>query len=199
MKRIMNEILSYILTIVVSVIIVLGVREFIMEPFSVEGRSMDYTLADGERLFMFKKANIERFDVVVLPSPTHDTDANGNTKLYIKRVIGMPGDTIEYKDGVLHLNGKATNEPYLTQKESEVTGNFTEDFTLEQVAGSAVVPEGKVFLLGDNRRNSLDGRSFGFVDLSSIRGEADLIYWPLDKVGLLNKYKIDESGQIIQR
>ncbi|MCW6659268.1 signal peptidase I [Aerococcaceae bacterium NML191292] len=199
MKNIFKEVLSYIVTIVVAIGIVFTFRHFIAEPFAVDGRSMDYTLADGQRLFMFKLSKVDRFDVVVLPSPTGDTDAKGNIKLYIKRVIGVPGDTIEYKDDQLHLNGHAVEEPYLAQKQSETNRNFTEDFTLEAITGQTVVPEGKVFVMGDNRQNSLDSRSFGFVNIDDIKGEADFIYWPLNQIGFLDKYKIDEAGNLVPR
>lgn len=199
MKNIAKEILSYIVTLVIVIGIVFTFRHFIAEPFAVEGRSMDYTLADGERLFMLKLNKIDRFDIVVLPAPNGDTDAKGNVKLYIKRVIGVPGDTIEYKDDVLYLNGHAIEEPYLAQKKQETTTNFTDNFTLEGVTGQSVVPEGKVFVMGDNRQNSLDSRAFGFVEIDSIKGEADFIYWPLNQFGFLDKYKIDETGNMVPR
>lgn len=192
-KEWLKELWSYVVTIAVTALIFWGLRTYVVAPVTVSGRSMDYTLADGERMFMFKLNKIDRFDVVVLPAPS---DPN---KLYIKRVIGMPGDTIEYKDDVLYLNGKAIVEPYLAQKESETPGNFTENFTLQEVTGETTVPEGKVFVMGDNRNNSLDGRAIGFTPIEDIVGEADLIIWPFDKFGLLDKYKVDETGNIAPR
>lgn len=190
-NRLVKEVLSWVLTFFVAFVIVWGVQKVFIQPFVVEGHSMDYTLAEGERLFMLKLAKIERFDVVVIEAP------NNPEKMYIKRVIGMPGDTIEMQNDQLILNGQALEEPYLAQKQSEFTGNFTNDFTLEQVAGAAVVPEGQVFVMGDNRQNSLDGRSFGFVSLDSIIGEANLIHWPLNKIGLLDQYNLNEDGTAI--
>lgn len=187
MKKLSKEIISFVVTILISVAIVFGIRHFIAEPVTVDGRSMDYTLQDGERMFMLKLNKIDRFDVVVLPAPT---DAK---KLYIKRVIGLPGDTIAYQNDQLIINGQTVDEPYLAEKQAETTGNFTEDFTLEQVAGEAVVPEGKAFVMGDNRQNSLDGRAFGFVDLETLT-EADFIHWPLNQIGFTEKYQLTENG-----
>ena len=199
-----KEIVDFIVMLAITLVIVLGLRHFVAEPFMVDGHSMDYTLADKERLFMWKLAKIERFDVVVIPAPDGSKDKNGNVKRYIKRVVGLPGDSIEYKNGTLYLNGVATEEPYLAEKVAEYAAArpgqpFTKDFTLEAVAGAKTVPEGKAFVMGDNRQNSLDGRSFGFIDLKSIQGEADVMYWPLNKISLLQKYKLDDAGQIVKR
>ena len=84
------------------------VRLFLIQPVSVDGHSMDPTLADGERLIVLRTAKIDRFDIVVAK------EKEGNkTKEIVKRVIGLPGDTITYKDDVLYVNGKKTDEPYL--------------------------------------------------------------------------------------
>lgn len=164
---------------------------YVAEPFIVDGRSMDTTLESGERLLMLKNNAIERFDVVVFPSPTNPN------KLYIKRVIGIPGDKLEVKDDQLILNGKAMDEPYLKQKQAEIEGDFTFDFTLQNATGKEVIPEGKYFVMGDNRRNSLDSRSFGYIDSDSVIGEADVIHWPFDKMKLLSQYSLNDDGTAI--
>lgn len=191
MKNFLKEVFSTILTL----LIVLGafwvVQKVVVQPFKVEGQSMDYTLANGERMLMWKLADIERFDVVVVQSPVE------SGKMYVKRVIGLPGDTLEVKDDKLILNGQALDEPYLAQKQAEATNNFTKDFTLESITGQTVIPEGKVFVMGDNRQNSLDGRGFGFIGFEDIVGEADMIYWPFNKVGFLTKYKLNDDGTAI--
>ena len=184
----LREIVSLMITMAVML---LGLKVFyyyVAEPFIVQGHSMDATLQDGERLLMMKQNEIERFDVVVFPSPTE------NDKLYIKRVIGIPGDSIAYKDDQLILNDKTMSEPYLEEQASTVTGPFTYDFTLEDVAGTATVPEGKFFVMGDNRRNSLDGRVFGFIDQADIVAEADYIHWPIAEIKALPQYNLNDDG-----
>lgn len=194
MKYILKEIFSTIVMFLVMFLVILGVYKYIAEPFIVDGASMEYTLRSGERLLMLKLNNIDRFDVVIFPAPSDEE------KLYVKRVIGLPGDTIAYENGELMLNGEAMNEPYLAQKESEFDGNFTYDFTLEEITGEITVPEGKLFVMGDNRRNSLDGRRFGFIDADDVLGEADFIHWPLNEFGLLDKYELSEDGtEIVTR
>ncbi|MBR7927712.1 signal peptidase I [Aerococcaceae bacterium zg-ZUI334] len=194
-KAIIREIISTIITFIVVFAIVWGVQKTIVQPFKVDGHSMDYTLQHGERLFMWKLADIERFDVVILKAPSEP-----EKKLYVKRVIGLPGDTVSVKDNQLVLNGKAMDEPYLAEKQAEFPGNFTSDFNLESITGQATIPEGYVFVMGDNRQNSLDGRSFGLIPMDYIIGEADVVMWPLNKVGLLTKYKLnDTQDAIVQR
>ncbi|UUX33621.1 signal peptidase I [Fundicoccus culcitae] len=190
-SSVMREIISTIVTFVVVFVLVWLLRLYVVEPFQVDGRSMDNTLQDGERLVMLKLADIERFDVVVVPPP------NAPEKLYVKRVIGMPGDTIEFRDDMLILNGQPLEEPYLAEMQAQVEGNFTYDMTLEERTGVTQVPEGQIFVMGDNRRNSTDGRSFGFINLEDVRGEADFIHWPLSEFGLLTKYELNADGTAI--
>ncbi|AXY24676.1 signal peptidase I [Suicoccus acidiformans] len=192
-KDTVREIVSTVVWFVLVFLVVLLVRRYIVEPFVVNGGSMEDTLHSGERMVMLKRNEIERFDVVVLPAPDNPRD------LYIKRVIGMPGDTIEVKDDMLILNGQVMDEPYLYEQKAnfEGLGPFTFDFKLEDVAGSATVPEGQVFVMGDNRRNSLDGRSFGFVNIDDLHGEADFVYWPLNNLHLLTKYSLTADGSAI--
>lgn len=193
LNGVVRELISTALTFGLVFLIALGLQKWVVQSIRVDGHSMDYTLEDNERLFLWRLANIERFDVVVLEAPTED-------KLFVKRVIGVPGDTIEYRNDQLILNGQAMEEPYLEQMKSEYSDVFTRDFTLESVTGESVVPEGYVFVLGDNRRNSVDSRTIGFVSLESVLGEADTVYWPLNRVGFLTKYELnDEGSAIIER
>lgn len=187
----LKELVSLLITMAVMLLAMKVFFFYVAEPFIVDGRSMDTTLESGERLLMLKNNQIERFDVIVFPSPTNPD------KLYIKRVIGVPGDRIEYVDDQLVLNGKVMDEPYLKEKQAETQGDFTFDFTLKNATGEEVVPEGKYFVMGDNRRNSLDGRSFGFIDIDSVIGEADVIHWPFDKMKLLTQYNLSDDGTSI--
>ena len=199
-KGIIREIIS---TLIWVAVIFLGIKVFyayVMEPFIVDGRSMEYTLHDGEKMFMMKLNDIERFDVVVFPAPGGPITSDEPQSLYIKRVIGVPGDTVAYQDDQLILNGVQMNEPYLDDMRADVLGNFTGDFQLEEITGSATVPEGQVFVMGDNRRNSLDGRAFGFIDAEDIIGEADYIHWPLSSMRALDQYEMNENQDtIVQR
>lgn len=189
----LREVVSTLITVAVMLLVLKVIFYYVAEPFIVDGRSMDTTLQDGERLLMLKQNEIERFDVVVFPSPTEDN------KLYIKRVIGLPGDTIEYKGDQLILNGQAMTEPYLKELQDQTAGDFTYDFKLKDVTGQEKVPEGMCFVMGDNRRRSLDGRSFGFIKIEDIVGEADVVHWPIDKIHMLDQYVLsDDASQIVK-
>lgn len=192
-KGLIKEIISTLLMVAVIFVVIKGFYGFVMEPFIVDGRSMEATLHDGERMFMLKLTDIERFDIVIFPSPNGESNEKGDPSLYVKRVIGVPGDSISYKDDQLILNGEAIEEPYLQELQSTSMNNFTYDFELEDVAGQAVVPEGYFFVLGDNRRNSLDGRSFGFIEIEEVIGEANYVYWPLNNIRTIQQYQLNET------
>lgn len=208
-KEIIKEVVSFLFYVAVMFIVIRLVFAFVAEPFKVDGRSMEYSLHDGERMFMLKQADLERFDVVVFPDPrtsaqkefleqTNPEEAEEiQVPLYVKRIIGVPGDNLSYENDQLILNGEPLDEPYLEELASEFNGDFTSDFTLYGVTGENVIPEGQVLVLGDNRRNSLDGRAFGLIDIEDIIGEANLIYWPLNQIRLLDQYELSEDGQAI--
>lgn len=148
---------------------------FVFERVLVVGNSMYPTYEDGEKLFLWKFTylfgDVERGDIVVFNATEDDK--------YIKRVIGISGDSIEMKDDILYVNGKVIEENYLNPIYKEDTllnndnfDNFTSDFKLEEITdGVSEVPEGYVFVMGDNRPFSNDSRAIGFVDTKEILGE----------------------------
>lgn len=193
MKRwsyIFKEIASYVLMIVVVFGVVKLTNTYIAAQVKVDGRSMDYSLQDGQRLIVSKFSEPERFDIVVVPAP-EDPE-----RLYVKRLVGMPGDELLFIGDRLIINGVETVEPYLAQKQGETVGNFTRDFTLVEATGSVVVPEGMIFVLGDNRQNSLDSRDFGFLPLDDVFGVAKFSVWPFSTFGKLPDYDLDGTGHI---
>lgn len=149
---------------------------FVFTPVIVSGHSMDPTLQDRERVIAFKNSKVDRFDIVTFPAPDEEKTS------YIKRVIGLPGETVEYKDDQLYIDGKAVNEPYLDQFKSELDNG---EFLTEQNF-SYTVPEGTYFVMGDNRRNSKDSRMIGPITADSISGDVKFSFWPPSKFGLVN-------------
>lgn len=164
---------SWVKVIVIAVIIAAGVRYFLISPVTVNGHSMDPTLHDGEHLFINKVTKPKRFDIIVFPAPD-DTKEE-----YIKRVIGLPGDKIEYKADQLYINGKKYPEKYLNSEKEELAGGFLttisnkENFTMEDIPGSngMTVPKGQLFVLGDNRAISKDSRYIGFIKQKNVLGK----------------------------
>lgn len=177
-----KETLRTVLYFVILAAILIGLRVFVFTPVNVKGDSMDPTLADGERTIALKNSEIKRFDIVTFPAP----DEPGQT--YIKRVIGLPGDTVEYKDDTLYINGKKYAEPYLNQYKNELTDGLplTNEFTLKEVTGKAKVPKGELFVLGDNRRISKDSRMIGMIKEKKISGDVKFVLWPLDRFGTID-------------
>jgi signal peptidase I len=183
LKKDKREAFEWLKALAIAVIIAIVIRSFIFTNYIVEGQSMMPTLQDGNRLIVNKIdydiTKPHRFDIIVFhATPTDD---------YVKRVIGLPGDSIEYKNDVLYINGKKVDEPYLKPyKEQLVSGLLTENFTLKDITGVDRVPKGKVFVMGDNRRNSVDSRRFGFVDMNQIVGKVDLRYWPFSEFNMMH-------------
>ena len=178
---ILSIIWSWIWSFIVAFIIVGGVYFFLGRPFTVSGASMYPTLHNGDRMVLSKVGDIHRFDVVILKAPDENVE-------YIKRVIGMPGDTVEMKSGVLYINGKKVEQPFINTEVLAKQTVFMDDFTLESLTGESKVPEGKYFVMGDNRGVSRDSRLIGFIDRSAIEGKAVFTIWPLNRIGGQTNY-----------
>jgi signal peptidase I len=156
------------LSVLIAVLVIL----FLYRPVKVEGTSMMPGLLDQERLFInqfsyrFGIGDIKRGDTVVFWYP-EDT-----TKSYIKRVIGLPGDTVSVQDGDVFVNGKKLEEDYVP-----------EEYRDDRPYAQQTVPANEYFVLGDHRVSSNDSRSWGFVPRGYIYGKAVFVFWPLDHVG----------------
>lgn len=172
-----NEIMSWIKSIAMAVIIAGAVRYFLFSNIVVHGESMAPTFADADKVIITKTTEISRFDQIVFDAP--DTDQH-----YIKRVIGVPGDSIEVKDDVLYVNGKATEEPYVAKNRAALLPGqkLMGDFTLKEKTGYDKVPDGFFFVMGDNRLVSKDSRTFGLIPEDSVNGEVQLRIYPLSDI-----------------
>jgi signal peptidase I len=187
-------------TILISALIFLS-WVFIWVNVRVDGHSMDPTLAHGDRLFVLKVTPIDRFDIVV----AKETADDGTKKKIVKRVIGMPGDVITYKDDVLTINGETVDEPYLADylakfqtdklQETYSYNAFFQDlakasdaFTTDsegKTSFSITVPENHYFLLGDDRIVSSDSRHVGTFSKDAIIGEVIFRFYPFNTMGSL--------------
>lgn len=176
-KETKKEILSWMKSIAAALVIALICRQFLFMPTTVLGASMQPSFEDHDRVLVSKIGEAKRFDVVVFDAP----DISGEH--YIKRVIGLPGDHLEVKDDTLYVNGEPTDEPYL-ELETIPGGHLTEEFTLEEKTGHRQVPAGKLFVMGDNRLNSKDSRTFGFISEESVIGKVKLRIYPFSAIGI---------------
>lgn len=164
-----EEVKDWAISILIAIVLAFFIRYFIVELYMVEGPSMRPTLVSGERLvvnkFLYRFKEPQRGEVVVFRYPKDPS------RDFIKRVIGVPGDTIEVKDGRVIRNGQVLDESYILER---IRGNYS----------PAKVPEGHIFAMGDNRNNSEDSRfkDVGFVPYELIKGKAMVIFWPFDHI-----------------
>lgn len=156
-------------TLVLAVILYVLI-DSVMARVRVDNISMQPTLHPGEFLLVnkieYKLGDVDRGDIVVFHYPLNPNED------YIKRVIGVPGDTVTIRDTKVMVNNQVLTEPYISSP--------------PQYNGSWSVPEGNVFVLGDNRNQSSDSHSWGFVPIENIVGKALVVYWPLDQLKILN-------------
>jgi signal peptidase I len=168
----LSIVLGWLRDLVISVVIAVVVIIFIYQPVKVEGTSMMPGLVDQERIFVnkfvyrFGIEHVHRGDLVVFWYP------GDQTKSYIKRVIGGPGDTVAIDRGAVFVNGRRLREDYVPER-------YRDSLSMPQ---RTIEPE-HYFVLGDHRNSSNDSRSWGLVPRSCIYGKAVFVYWPLERIG----------------
>ena len=178
--------LEWVAVVVGALVVALVVKTFLFQAFYIPSASMEPTLEKGDRVLVNKVSydlhDVNRGDVIVFELDEEDVGPDGIKDL-IKRVIGLPGDVIESRDGVVYVNDRALDEPYLA--EGTVTGD-PEDSRNPPIERQTV-PEGHVFVLGDNRSNSADSRYpyRGPIPIDSIVGRAFVLVWPPGDIGTL--------------
>jgi len=160
---------EFLETLLPATVAVLVINLFVAQPRTVHGQSMEPHLHENQRVIVemlsYRFRTPQRGEIVVLNLPDHNSDP------LIKRVIGLPGDTVEVRSGAVYVNGQKLHEPYLTQP----TAGFM---------AAILVPEAHVFVMGDNRQQSNDSRYFGPVPLENLIGRAWVSYWPPEDAGL---------------
>ena len=171
-------------TIVLSVVFAFGFRTYVAESCYIPTGSMLPTLQINDRLMVdkvsYRFSNPTRGDLVVFQPP-----AKLNFKEnFIKRVIGLPGDRVEVKNGKVYVNGRVLTEKYIAEPPT-YTWTKTESSD-PQFAPNQVVPEGQYLVLGDNRNNSGDSHYWGFIGKDRIVGKAIVRYWPIDRTGSID-------------
>jgi signal peptidase I len=169
-------ILSFLETVVVALVISVVLYLFIMTPHEVVGNSMHPTYKNGEMLMankvLYKFKEPTRGDVIIFKySDTQD---------FIKRIIGLPGETVMLKDGKLYINGNLLDEStYLSSSIYTNGGDYLKE------GETITIPEGRYFVCGDNRPHSSDSRMFGPIDSKDIKGKAWIVYFPFDQFRLV--------------
>ena len=169
--KVKKEIKDWIVSFVVALAVVLLVRAFLFTIIRVDGPSMSDTLLNGDRLYVdvldMRREGPSRFDVVILHYPNRKEN-------FVKRVIGVPGDTIEVKEGTLIINGVEYEEPYLTPERTTSFSRAASNFTV-------TLGDDEYFVMGDNRDNSNDSRRIGVITRDKFVGKVLRIIWPISR------------------
>jgi signal peptidase I len=175
-----HEIRVWTRDLLIAIGLALVIIVFLYQPVKVEGTSMAPLLSDQERIFInkfvYRFEDIHRGDVVVFWYPLD------RSKSFIKRVIGLPGETVDIRHGLLYVNGQLIPEPYVPPQYTDVT-----DF------GPTTVPKDSYFVMGDHRISSNDSRVFGSVASQFIYGRAVFAYWPVDHFGSLSTTEANDK------
>ena len=182
-KSVLRQIVEYIITLAIVVVCVLLMNRFILVNARIPSESMENTIMTKDQIFGFRLAYInkdpERFDIVIFKYPDNEE------QYFIKRVIGLPGETVHIRDGHVYINDseEQLDESFLPEPQNPEINNEELIFT---------VPEGSYFVMGDNRNHSNDSRYWNnhFVAKEKILGKAVFRYWPVTKMGTLG-YKGD--------
>ena len=177
-------VLEYVVLAVVAIAVALLIQAFLVKPYRIPSPSMEDTLLVGDRVLVdrisWRFSEPDRGDIVVFHSPVPGP-------VLIKRIIGMPGDTVSLRDGAVYVKGQRLSEPYVrsVNGQHEATDPFQTGlpWALQQ---PYKVPAGSYFLMGDNRTNSGDSRDFGPVARGQLVGKAFARYWPPGRIGGLN-------------
>jgi signal peptidase I len=168
-------------TLVLTLFIFFVIQTFVAQPYQVQQQSMEHTLEPSQYVLVDKLTPrfdaYNRGDIVVFDPPANWSDTGTP---FIKRIIGLGGDKVEIRDdGFVYVNGEKLAEPYINPDASELTTSPGDEHAW-------TVPDGDLFVLGDNRAHSLDSRVFGPISLSHVIGRAWLRYWPINTFGIIN-------------
>lgn len=168
-KEFLKDSAKYILTIIAVLFVVV----YVVSVQQIMGPSMKPTLNNGDIVllnkFQYRLFDVKRNQIIALNYK--------DTKYMVKRVIGLPGEKIEFKDNTLYINDKPYTEPFIKDVK-------TDDFSLKDI-GYDVIPEDMYLVLGDNRENSMDGRDYGLIKKKDIIGKASIRIWPLNKIKII--------------
>lgn len=182
-KKVGREIRDFLLVFLILLVVVIGISSFFFSLNKVNGYSMSPTLRNDDLVLVSKTAEIERLDLLVFERQNSQE---------IRRVIGLPGERIEYIDDVLYVDGNIIDEPYLVEHINEAQrngGQYTEDFKMQALTGEAIVPEGYYFVLGDNREWARDSREYGFIEEEQIIGIVKARLLPINGISVFTIFQ----------
>jgi signal peptidase I len=174
--------------VVVAILVALLLRTFVVATYSIPSGSMEPTLKIGDRIVVDKLSyhlhGVDRGNIVVFSTPPTENCAGPPVSNLVKRVIGLPGETISLKAGNVYINGHLLSEPFLpaSLRDDTYPGPSTATYALHEAYR---IPAGDVYVMGDNRPESCDSRYWGPIRESTIVGKVDMRIWPLSRIGFL--------------
>jgi signal peptidase I len=176
-RRVLHGLGELLQTLLIAAVLFMGIN-FVSARIRVEGSSMEPSLHDGEFVVVnrlaYRWAQPQRGDIVVFYYP------NDPSRRFIKRVIGLPGDIVSVDRGQVKVNGITLDEPYI--------------LSAPRYQGTWSVGPAELFVLGDNRNNSLDSERWGMLPFNEVIGKATLVYWPIDEIGLIPHYNLTAAA-----
>ncbi|WP_125584121.1 signal peptidase I [Levilactobacillus cerevisiae] len=190
----LKEVMSWIIPVIIGLAIAFAIKSFVFTRVRVDGPSMEPNLQNNEKVFAWKQSSVKHLSVIVFDAHGEDPEAKKGTN-YVKRVIGLPGDTVTSKNGYLYVNNKKIKQSFISTSERTAgTGNWTlASLQKSQNTGwgankkvVTVVPKGKYFVLGDHRSVSNDSRYWGFVDKDKVLGVVKVPFWASNKTRRAN-------------
>lgn len=177
-NRVKSELREWLEAIVIALVMALVIRTFVVQAFKIPSLSMYPTLKIGDRLFvnkfLYRFREPQRWDIIVFKYPEDPT------KDFIKRLIGLPGETVEIRDGSIYVNGIKETPP------ADLANNvYYNSEPYGAINQKIVVPPDHFYVLGDNSMNSRDSRAWGFVSRKELLGKAFVRWWPPHRIGML--------------
>lgn len=180
-KQTKKEIFDWVIAIVAAVLLSFLIRQYIFQPSQVKMSSMFPTLKENEIILVnkltYKLREPQRGDIIVFQPPN-------SQEHYVKRIIGLPGEEIEIRNGGVYINQERVEEPYISV---ETDGLFN----------PTQLSDNEYFVMGDNRQNSMDSRAFGPISSQTIVGKAILVYWPLQEIKSLSSNTGEHRGTVL--
>jgi signal peptidase I len=180
-------IVELVAVVVVAVLVAVLLRTFVVATYSIPSGSMEPTLQIGDRIVVDKLSyhlhGVDRGNIVVFTTPSNEDCAGPPVADLVKRVIGLPGETISLQDGSVSIDGRLLPEPYLPSdvRTDTYPGPSANGYSLHHPYR---IPAGDVFVMGDNRPDSCDSRYWGPIKESTIVGQVDFRIWPLSRIGV---------------
>ncbi len=185
-QELLRTLVEWVFVAVCALALALLIRLFLVQAYYIPSSSMEDTLHEDDRVLVnklsYRFGDIERGDVIVFSKPDN---APGQINDFIKRVIALPGETISFANGQVLIEGEPYSEPYVGSNRTFINGRLMDCANDPPSTDHCLVPQGTVFVMGDNREGSTDSRTFGPIEIDSIVGRAFIKLWPLGDIGFM--------------